>query len=193
MIGHRISYLGRRIQRVWWPRRDSFDNVAVRGGVTVRDFIVIRWINNEFGSDSVSIHLQKWIDSMRIKCASPKTGFKCERDECTFDAHWIRFLGLVWKGLKRNGARTSRVNLHGLAFLQRLRDYAWWANLHTIYPNVCIVTTLVITIANMFHMVNESENLQCFQVKEATQGSHISTPIILSKIGTCCTFVLSCT
>ena len=45
--------------------------------------------------NSVPIHLQRWIDSMRIQCASPKTGFKCKRDECVFDAHWIRFLGLV--------------------------------------------------------------------------------------------------
>ena len=36
-------------------------------------------------------------------------------------------------------------------------------------------------------------HVQCFQLKEATQSSHISTPIILAKIGTCCTFLLSCT
>ena len=99
MIGHHSSYLGRRIQRVWWPRRKSFDNVAVHGSVTMRDFIIIRWMNNEFGCDSVPIHLLRWIDSMCIECSSPKTGFKCEHDECAFDAHWIHFLGLVWKGL----------------------------------------------------------------------------------------------
>ena len=72
MIGHRSSYLGRRIQRVWWPRCESFDNVAVRGCVIMCDFIVIWWKNNEFGSDSVPIRLQRWIDSMCIECASPK-------------------------------------------------------------------------------------------------------------------------
>ena len=40
IIGHRSSYLGQRIQHVWWPRRKSFDNVAAHGGVTVCDFIV---------------------------------------------------------------------------------------------------------------------------------------------------------
>ena len=94
---HYSSYLGWQIQRVWWPRRESFDNVAVHEDVTVRDFIVIQKINNEFGSDLVPIHLQRWIDSMRIQCASPKTGIKCEHDECAFDAHLIPFLGLVVK------------------------------------------------------------------------------------------------
>ena len=99
MIGHCSSYLGWQIQRVWWPQTQSFDNVAVQRGVTVLDFIIIRWINNEFGSDSVPIHLQRWIDSMRIQCASPHTGFKCDHNKCAFNVHWIRFLGLVWKGL----------------------------------------------------------------------------------------------
>ena len=58
----------------------SFDNVAVHGGVTVRGFIVIKWINNEFGPNSVPIHLQRWIGSMRIQFASPQTKFKCEHN-----------------------------------------------------------------------------------------------------------------
>ena len=84
MIGHHSSFLGRRIQRVWRPRRESFDNVAVHGGVTVRDFIVIRWINNEFGCDSVPIHLLRWIESMRIQFASLQNRIhssQCERDK----------------------------------------------------------------------------------------------------------------
>ena len=38
-----------------------------------------------------------------------------------------------------------------------------------------------------------NKQVQCLQLKEATWGSHISTPMILAKIGTCCTFLLSCT
>ena len=49
MIGHHSSYLGWRIHHVWWPRSESLDDVAVHGGVTVRDFID-EYINNEFGS-----------------------------------------------------------------------------------------------------------------------------------------------
>ena len=43
MIGHHTSYLGHQVQHVhvWWPRSESFDNVAVCEGVTLRDFIVI--------------------------------------------------------------------------------------------------------------------------------------------------------
>ena len=35
LIGHRSSYLGRQIQYVLWLRCESFDNVAVHGGITV--------------------------------------------------------------------------------------------------------------------------------------------------------------
>ena len=31
MISHHTSYLGLQIQCVWWPRSESFDNLAVRG------------------------------------------------------------------------------------------------------------------------------------------------------------------
>ena len=41
MIGHCSLYLERKIPRVWWTRRKSLDNDAVREGVTVRDFIGI--------------------------------------------------------------------------------------------------------------------------------------------------------
>ena len=71
---------------IWWPRYESFDNVAVRGDVTVRDFIVIRLINNEFGSDSVPIHLQRWIGSMRIQFASSQTESKCEHNQCALNS-----------------------------------------------------------------------------------------------------------
>ena len=85
MIGHHSLFLGGRIQRVWQPRRESFDNVAVHGGVTVRDFIVIRWINNKFGFDSVPIHLLRWwIESMRIQFALLQNQIhsnQCERDK----------------------------------------------------------------------------------------------------------------
>ena len=80
MTGHRSSYLRRQILRVWWPRSESFDNVAVHGGVTVCDLIFIRWINNEFSSDLVSIHIQRWIGSMCIQFTSPQAEFKCERN-----------------------------------------------------------------------------------------------------------------
>ena len=60
----------------------------MHGGVTVRDFIVIRWINNEFGSDLVPIHL---IGSICIQFTSPQTEFKYERNHCALNAHWIRF------------------------------------------------------------------------------------------------------
>ena len=82
MIDHRIQYLGRQMQHVWRPRRESFDNIAVHGGVTVRDFIVIRWINNEFSSDSVPIHL--WVE-----CAfnSHRPKLNCERKVWTRPMH----------------------------------------------------------------------------------------------------------
>ena len=39
---HRSSSLEQQIPRLRWPGRESFDNVAVFVGVTVRDFIVFR-------------------------------------------------------------------------------------------------------------------------------------------------------
>ena len=63
-------------------------------GVTVHNFIVIRWINNKFGSDSVLIHLQRWIGlnahSIRI-APNQIVNAKCECYQCTFNTHWIRF------------------------------------------------------------------------------------------------------
>ena len=41
----------------------------------MHDFIVIRYINNEFSSDLVAIHLQKWIGSVRIQFTSTQTEF----------------------------------------------------------------------------------------------------------------------
>ena len=35
--------------------------------------------------------------------------------------------------------------------------------------------------------------IQCFQLRLATRGNHIFTPIILAKIFICCSYLLSCT
>ena len=86
MIGHHSSYIGWRIHHVWWPRSESLDDVAVHGGVTVCDFID-EYINNEFGSDSVPIRLQRRIGSMHIQFTSPQTKFKCEHNQCVLNAH----------------------------------------------------------------------------------------------------------
>ena len=59
MTGHRSSYLRRQILHLWWPRSENFDNVAVHGGITVHDLIVIwfrfgSWqFTSEFGSSVV--------------------------------------------------------------------------------------------------------------------------------------------
>ena len=43
MTGHLVRILdGKYCVHVTLPRSESFDDVAVRGGVTVHDFIVIR-------------------------------------------------------------------------------------------------------------------------------------------------------
>ena len=84
-------YLGWQMQHVWWPRRESFDNAAVHGSVTVHDFIVIQWISNEFGSNSVPIHLQRRIGfnvhSIRI-APNRIVSAKCECHQYALNAHW---------------------------------------------------------------------------------------------------------
>ena len=91
---------GEYSMHVWWPRRKSFDDDAVRGGVTVRgdvtvrDFIVIWWINNEFG------YIQRWIGlNAHSICISPNRSMNAT------NAHWMRIefgfsACLVWEGLK---------------------------------------------------------------------------------------------
>ena len=104
MTGHHSSYLGWQIHRVWWPRSESFDNVAVHGGVTVHDFIVSQWIK----INSVPIWFQSISKGGLVQCA-----FNLHRPKPNqvWTQPMIRLKCLVWKGLKTFGLWFRKIDI----------------------------------------------------------------------------------